>query len=1311
MALFKPGQTTGGGGGTSTTASYITSSGVDGPYGMNSILSASYAVSASHANDAVITASAVANTITFTKGDGSQFDVIVAGGGGPSGTGLTLEINGNDLRLTSASGVLSTVTIYPASSSVSSSYASTASFVTSSAVRGPHGFNSILSSSYAVSASRSVSSSYAGTASYALNGGGDPGGPNLSIQFNSASVFSGSSCFVITTNGPAGSEFTYDNIIVSGGWFSVRDGANSIILSTEDQQLNVGGGDKSVDWSARILYGSNNTQSIDYFNRQLYYSSGENVALDWGTVADQVSISGSVLMPNLTNASQINAIVIDTGSGQLYYLPTSSFGGGSGTPGGANKSIQFNSNQTFSGSTNFTFDSASNSLTLTGSLNLTGSLLHVGTASHTGSVFHSGSKFLVGVFSQTGSLTITGSTTQIGNNSLYGNTVLSGSIIISGSITTPTTPTIKVYGDMETNGVIKFMPVVKNIDTSLSASYIYVSGSTNDLYFSQNGSGYNNVTRLRWLEGNLYTGLLHGGAITQVNSTTYQVASGSGIIANLNASLNNDPYPTIQFLQWGNLTKTIDALSASYDQQFIAISSSGQIHAQGTPYYDGQVDTYIPVGIVLHQNHSSINGVKTQPSVAYGWKQRANVFISAFGPLKLSGHDLAVSSSRGLTVGSGTSFADGANYPTDPNNPSYVTDPGTNVSKIFRYRQSGSDWVYDTNGGTGYTVIDPTQYSNAGTLTSVGAGNWSIQRVFWYPNSVTKAIVVYYGNAIYATLAEATANINIETFAEAPNTAANAIYLGAVIINGTGVFTSPSDYTLIPGGLFRGVGGGGGGGAGTSVTLQTNGTNNGSQTILNLKQGTNISLSDDGVGGVTISSTGGSGGITTNTATGSYGSFYSTQTQTISAVSTPHSMSFDQTDISNGVSISGSTNPYNTYIKTANAGIYNLQFSAQLARAVGSGTEDVYVWLRKNGSDLSWTNTDVTFAGGTNVRQVAAWNWFVNAAAGDHYQVMWSSTSTNIILEATTTPNPDVPSVILTANRIDQFLSNTGSFTGSFTGAFTGSLFGTASWATNALTASYVTGLGSYNYRQTFTNQSTWTVSHNLNTQYVLVQAYDSANQQIVPQTITLTDANTVTITFPSNETGYAIATVGGGLQLTTASYAVTASYITGSIHTSANPALSASYALSSSYAVTSSATTAFDGAWTSYTPSWTAASVNPSIGNGTLQGWYKVVGKTCFVRGNIAMGSTTTFGSGEWYVSMPFTASHADAILMTANLLDNGTAWYNATLNGARAGFNYKTAIQYQAVGGTADSITPTAPFTWASSDRFLWNGSYEIA
>ena len=151
---------------------------------------------------------------------------------------------------------------------------------------------------------------------------------------------------------------------------------------------------------------------------------------------------------------------------------------------------------------------------------------------------------------------------------------------------------------------------------------------------------------------------------------------------------------------------------------------------------------------------------------------------------------------------------------------------------------------------------------------------------------------------------------------------------------------------------------------------------------------------------------------------------------------------------------------------------------------------------------------------------------------------------------------------------------------------------------------------------------------------------------------------------------------------------------------------------LTESYKVTREVLLGSQISWIPYTPIWTASSVNPVIGNGTITGSYALVGKTCFVRGNIAMGTTTTFGSGEWYVSMPFTAANADGILMTATLLDNGSAWYNATLNGARAGFNTKAPLQYVNItNGTASDVNATQPFTWANTDRFIWNGSYESA
>jgi hypothetical protein len=150
---------------------------------------------------------------------------------------------------------------------------------------------------------------------------------------------------------------------------------------------------------------------------------------------------------------------------------------------------------------------------------------------------------------------------------------------------------------------------------------------------------------------------------------------------------------------------------------------------------------------------------------------------------------------------------------------------------------------------------------------------------------------------------------------------------------------------------------------------------------------------------------------------------------------------------------------------------------------------------------------------------------------------------------------------------------------------------------------------------------------------------------------------------------------------------------------------------ISSSFSGSLNGATIDNGSWIAYTPTWTATS-NPVIGNGTLTGAYKVIGKTCFVRGSIAMGSSTTFGSGEWHIGLPFTASNSDGIQLVVSILDAGSAWYNAQMNGARAGFTNRSAVQYVNISnGTADSVSSASPITWASGDRLMWNGSYEIA
>ena len=146
-----------------------------------------------------------------------------------------------------------------------------------------------------------------------------------------------------------------------------------------------------------------------------------------------------------------------------------------------------------------------------------------------------------------------------------------------------------------------------------------------------------------------------------------------------------------------------------------------------------------------------------------------------------------------------------------------------------------------------------------------------------------------------------------------------------------------------------------------------------------------------------------------------FGSFYSTVDQASLGANLANKMTYNTTDISNGVSIVS-----NSRITIANAGIYNIQFSAQLDKT-DSGDDVVDIWLCKNTNLVDYSNTQTTLVG-NNGKHVAAWNFFVNAAAGDFFEICWTSADASVFLNAVTaqsTPTrPAIPSVILTVNRV-----------------------------------------------------------------------------------------------------------------------------------------------------------------------------------------------------------------------------------------------------------------------------------------------------
>ncbi len=61
---------------------------------------------------------------------------------------------------------------------------------------------------------------------------------------------------------------------------------------------------------------------------------------------------------------------------------------------------------------------------------------------------------------------------------------------------------------------------------------------------------------------------------------------------------------------------------------------------------------------------------------------------------------------------------------------------------------------------------------------------------------------------------------------------------------------------------------------------------------------------------------------------------------------------------------------------------------------------------------------------------------------------------------------------------------------------------------------------GAVNYSQSFTAQTTVALAHGLGTTAVITDCYDGSDVQIIPNTTTITDANTVTVTFLIAQTG-----------------------------------------------------------------------------------------------------------------------------------------------------------------------------------------------
>jgi len=144
-----------------------------------------------------------------------------------------------------------------------------------------------------------------------------------------------------------------------------------------------------------------------------------------------------------------------------------------------------------------------------------------------------------------------------------------------------------------------------------------------------------------------------------------------------------------------------------------------------------------------------------------------------------------------------------------------------------------------------------------------------------------------------------------------------------------------------------------------------------------------------------------------------YGSFYDTTTQTATVINTATAITFNTTDISNGVFIGSPT----SRIVVDSEGLYNFALSFQIDKTSG-GTAEFYIWFRLNGVNIANSAGFIRIQG-NNAEIFSAYNLFLELKANDYVEIMFSVTdlSVEVLAVAATAPVPAIPSIILTVNN------------------------------------------------------------------------------------------------------------------------------------------------------------------------------------------------------------------------------------------------------------------------------------------------------
>ena len=310
------------------------------------------------------------------------------------------------------------------------------------------------------------------------------------------------------------------------------------------------------------------------------------------------------------------------------------------------------------------------------------------------------------------------------------------------------------------------------------------------------------------LEGNtLSTGLFEFTGMTTASTTTFNVAPLKGWL--IKNTYEYATLPDVQSINYTGGTNISITNIASADSTYILIDSGLTITQQVTFPTPQQRRENIYLGKVNHPNRTSILNINNQSD--YDVSPMSSL-RDLWSPIKYINQGIIPSpngANLSFNTSAGTLWGNGINWHNNQLNPNSVSISGKTPASFFYRTQTGGT-------SSSVTVIDPTKYEIGGVITSIspaGSNDATNQRIYLYPTGV---INVLYGQTRYATLSEAVAAIQSETFIPYPNAETTGILIGVISVRNDIVadgepLTNPNyaKFTLVSkfGESFGGTGG------------------------------------------------------------------------------------------------------------------------------------------------------------------------------------------------------------------------------------------------------------------------------------------------------------------------------------------------------------------------------------------------------------------------------------------------------------------------------------------------------------------------